>query len=398
MSAAWVLCDDAPGSLTAEPLTPDEFFVAMEERVARLAESSAVNPEALEELLYFAEMHEHAWCEDDDARLYLACRILAVLTSCDENMRSSTRNLLRWSADALDILLGGGVPSARALLAHEVLLLMVRSRPDALLVNVFADSSEDAAADADLEMHRSRWVSGGLAVLRQKRLDANVRSRLLQLILQLLYEFCCLRIPNSKFLRLVDQLIRIVDATCYDRDEQLTNDAIRLTLVIHHLLMDRDAEHYVQVGHNPVLKVLARRPETSRSFGECLAFMFNREDRVAVKSMCLELLHTIFSTPELVDYFYANDRSVLVDVLMRNIADLGEGMDELRCLCVRTLSALVRNTQFRHQPHRSRDISRLLRELLNTSQANLDLQLLARQAVSECAEALAAAAQAEYMR
>lgn len=48
------------------------------------------------------------------------------------------------------------------------------------------------------------------------------------------------------------------------------------------------------------------------------------------KSMALELMLGIFSWPRLADYFYTNDRNVLIDVLMRDIADLGDGSDAVR--------------------------------------------------------------------
>lgn len=40
---------------------------------------------------------------------------------------------------------------------------------------------------------------------------------------------------------------------------------------------------------------------------------------------CLKLLTDMYSNPDTVDIFYTNDLNVLVDVLIREIKNLGEG-------------------------------------------------------------------------
>ncbi|RKP22520.1 hypothetical protein SYNPS1DRAFT_31878 [Syncephalis pseudoplumigaleata] len=173
---------------------------------------------------------------------------------------------------------------------------------------------------------------------------------------------------------LINGLLDIVDSTCYDPNDEITNAAIRLLVALHHMLIQHDRTRLGILSDNLILGELARRPESSRTFGECFVFLLNREGEpypanvynIAIKFMCVELLWSILQSPPLSNYFYDNDRNVLVDILLQNIADLADDTDQVRALCLNTLGALICYTEYRQRPHKLSQVRRLLRELLNT--------------------------------
>ena len=96
---------------------------------------------------------------------------------------------------------------------------------------------------------------------------------------------------------------------------------------------------------NRIIRVMMRRLGTCRTFGENMIFMLNRasksylwafydcissfsiersNDDYCVKLLILKMLYLIFSTNGTSEYFYTNDLCVLMDVFLRELADLDE--------------------------------------------------------------------------
>lgn len=58
-------------------------------------------------------------------------------------------------------------------------------------------------------------------------------------------------------------------------------------------------------------------------------------DDACVKLLILKLLYGIFTRPSLYEFFYTNDLYVLVDIMLREVCDLGEEREaEAVSVCV----------------------------------------------------------------
>lgn len=85
---------------------------------------------------------------------------------------------------------------------------------------------------------------------------------------------------------------------------------------------------------------------------------------VSLQLLILKLLYLLFTTPATSHYFYTNDLRVLVDVFIREIADLGDENDSLRHTYLRVLHPLLCNTQLKEVPYKSAQVLRLLEGLV----------------------------------
>lgn len=142
---------------------------------------------------------------------------------------------------------------------------------------------------------------------------------------------------------------------------------------------------------NVVLRVMRRRLDESKTFGENIIFILNRTssstpDALCVALLILKILYLLFTTSGTHEYFYTNDLCVLVDVFIRELEDLGpesEGVrlaacvsrlpradllvPQLRHTYLRVLHPLLTNTQLRHFPYKRPHVRSLLRSLIANS-------------------------------
>src|ERR1700761_7472405 len=79
---------------------------------------------------------------------------------------------------------------------------------------------------------------------------------------------------------------------------------------------------------NRLLKLLSAHGPSYRTFGENLILLLNRESTLSAQLLILKLLYLLFTTPSTYEYFYTNDLHVLVDVIIRNLLDLGSGQND----------------------------------------------------------------------
>ncbi|KAF7730711.1 hypothetical protein EC973_001660 [Apophysomyces ossiformis] len=155
---------------------------------------------------------------------------------------------------------------------------------------------------------------------------------------------------------LLDFLLDLVESTRGDAEESFNYDLIRLILVFN--------EQFVMTSHssNRVIEVLTRRIDTTNTFSANLIFMLNRSDDSLVQFLILNLLHSILTCPALYEYFYTNDLYVLVDVILREVCDLGEekGAERVREAYLLVLKPLLINTQLRQAPYKKSEIHKTL--------------------------------------
>ena len=103
---------------------------------------------------------------------------------------------------------------------------------------------------------------------------------------------------------------------------------------------------------NRVIRVMMRRLGTCKTFGENMIFMLNRasecilcpslhkshplqlersHEDFCMKLLILKVLYVLFSNKITCEFFYTNDLCVLVDVFLRELADLDEDSESV-CL------------------------------------------------------------------
>ena len=112
---------------------------------------------------------------------------------------------------------------------------------------------------------------------------------------------------------------------------------------------------------NRIIRVMMRRLGSCRTFGENMVFMLNRaskpyfrvfydyisffslersNDDYCVKLLILKMLYLIFSTNGTSEYFYTNDLCVLMDVFLRELADIDEESESVCSSIILLLSIL----------------------------------------------------------
>jgi len=111
------------------------------------------------------------------------------------------------------------------------------------------------------------------------------------------------------------------------------------------------AKKDVPEHRNRVIRVMMRRLGSCGTFGENMIFMLNRTSKLyllaletiltflltehttedlCVKLLILKILYVLFSTKGMSEFFYTNDLCVLVDVFLRELADLDEENESVR--------------------------------------------------------------------
>ncbi|GAB5592925.1 pre-rRNA processing [Umbelopsis nana] len=164
----------------------------------------------------------------------------------------------------------------------------------------------------------------------------------------------------------IHYLLDIVENMVTDSDEMLNYAAMRLLLVFNEQFMMQRALNPVSEDgtelQNQIMRVLQSKIGSSHTFSENLIFMLNRADDACVQMLILKLLYLIFTTEELYEFFYTNDLCVLVDIVLRELCDLGDENDAeaLRQTYLRVLNPMLVNTQLRYTPYKHKQIHRTL--------------------------------------
>ncbi|OZJ06568.1 hypothetical protein BZG36_00565 [Bifiguratus adelaidae] len=193
----------------------------------------------------------------------------------------------------------------------------------------------------------------------------------------------------------ISYLLDVVEKTCDDTDEAFNYTIIRLILAVNEQFMmlqtgqraaaEKEGAEQSVIKNN-VMEVLIARMGTAKTFGGNLIFMLNRTTDPCVQLLILKLLYLIFTTPESYEYFYTNDLCVLVDVILRELCDLGDENEALRHTFLRVLTPLLVNTQLRHNSYKRTSIHTLLLTMLPSrpwKPVNPTTQRLVRRALIE---------------
>ncbi|TFY72553.1 hypothetical protein EVG20_g431 [Dentipellis fragilis] len=217
-----------------------------------------------------------------------------------------------------------------------------------------------------------------------KGMSIPIEAMLRSLSVRLLYEVCRasklsvqeLRIFDDSF---IEHLFDMVEQTRNMQDDTFNYSVIKLIVALNEQFMvaalkGPNAEstrqtNANQLGDNRVLQVLVTRLGLSQTFGENMIFMLNRASRspedLVMQLLVLKMLYMLFTTKGTCEYFYTNDLCVLVDVFLRELADLDEDAESLRHTYLRVLHPLLTKTQLRQTPYKRPQIVRALESLIS---------------------------------
>ncbi|KAF8812814.1 hypothetical protein BYT27DRAFT_7182270 [Phlegmacium glaucopus] len=215
-----------------------------------------------------------------------------------------------------------------------------------------------------------------------------IEAKLRSLSVRLLFEICRVQHLSVQDLKIfddafIDYLFDLVEQTRYMQDDTFNYSVIKLIIALNEQFMVAglgDEESQISPGRkqkeppepkNRVIRVMMRRLGTCRTFGENMIFMLNRakrsSDDFCTKLLILKTLYVIFSTSGTSEYFYTNDLCVLMDVFLRELADLDEDSESLRHTYLRVLHPLLTRTQLRDIPYKRSQILVTLESLLGNS-------------------------------
>ncbi|KAF9521777.1 hypothetical protein CPB83DRAFT_865258 [Crepidotus variabilis] len=201
-----------------------------------------------------------------------------------------------------------------------------------------------------------------------------IEAKLRTLSVKLLYDVCKVQTLSVQDLKIfdddfIDYLYDLVEQTKYMQDESFNYSVIKLIIALNEQFMVAGLSHdEPRIGHpkdppehkNRVIRVLMRRLGSSKTFGENMIFMLNRAQHspedFCMKLLILKILYVLFSTKGTAEYFYTNDLCVLVDVFLRELADMEDDSESLRHTYLRVLHPLLTKTQLREVPYKRAQI------------------------------------------
>ncbi|KAK2460866.1 hypothetical protein APHAL10511_007336 [Amanita phalloides] len=223
-----------------------------------------------------------------------------------------------------------------------------------------------------------------------------IEAKLRSLSVRLLYEVCRVQKLSVTDLRVfydnfIDYLFDLIEQTRHMQDETFNYSVIKLIAALNEQFMvaslsPNDAQQEKE-SKNRVLRVLMRRLNLSKTFGENMIFMLNRAKHTpedfCMQHLILKVLYILFTTAGASEYFYTNDLRVLVDVFLRELVDLDEENESLRHTYLRVLYPLLAKTQLRNIPYKRSQLVYALESLLGNSRIR-DVNPTTRRLVERC--------------
>ncbi|XP_073447939.1 NCK-interacting protein with SH3 domain [Aquarana catesbeiana] len=165
---------------------------------------------------------------------------------------------------------------------------------------------------------------------------------------------------NSQFIQFLLDVIE--DGLPSDTTEQLPDLFINVLLAFN--------LHIAVPANNVIMKTLCKRPNV-KILTEKLLLLLNRgDDPVCIfkhqpqpPHSVLKVLQDIFSSSETANIFYHTDMMVMIDIIVRQIADLSPG-DKLRMEYLSLMHAIIRSTDYLQHLHRHHDLHSICQRIL----------------------------------
>ncbi|NP_001123414.1 NCK-interacting protein with SH3 domain [Xenopus tropicalis] len=176
---------------------------------------------------------------------------------------------------------------------------------------------------------------------------------------------------NSQFVQFLLEVIE--DGLPSDITEQLPDLFINVLLAFN--------LHIPVPANNVIMKTLVKQPNV-KVFTEKLLLIFNRgDDPVAIfkhqpqpPHSVLKILQDVFASKDTAHLFYHTDMMVMIDIIVRQIADLSPG-DKLRMEYLSLMHAIIRSTDYLQHAHRQTDLHGILQRILSEEEAEPHCQM-----------------------
>ncbi|NXO00229.1 SPN90 protein, partial [Rhinopomastus cyanomelas] len=176
---------------------------------------------------------------------------------------------------------------------------------------------------------------------------------------------------NSQFVQFLLDVIE--DGLPSDTTDQLPDLFINVLLAFN---------LHIPVPEHSVIMTTISKHSNVKTFTEKLLLLLNRgDDPVCIfkhqpqpPHSVLKFLQDIFASKDTASIFYHTDMMVLIDILVRQIADLSPG-DKLRMEYLSLMHAIIRSTPYLQHQHRLSDLQGILQRILGEEEEDQQCQM-----------------------
>ncbi|NXB62901.1 SPN90 protein, partial [Struthidea cinerea] len=176
---------------------------------------------------------------------------------------------------------------------------------------------------------------------------------------------------NSQFVQFLLDVIE--DGLPSDTTDQLPDLFVNVLLAFN---------LHIPVPEHSVIMTTLSKHSNVKTFTEKLLLLLNRgDDPVCIfkhqpqpPHSVLKFLQDIFASKDTASIFYHTDMMVLIDILVRQIADLSPG-DKLRMEYLSLMHAIIRSTPYLQHQHRLADLQGILQRILGEEEEDQQCQM-----------------------
>uniref|UniRef100_A0A8C5X3Q3 NCK interacting protein with SH3 domain n=1 Tax=Malurus cyaneus samueli TaxID=2593467 RepID=A0A8C5X3Q3_9PASS len=176
---------------------------------------------------------------------------------------------------------------------------------------------------------------------------------------------------NSQFVQFLLDVIE--DGLPSDTTDQLPDLFVNVLLAFN---------LHIPVPEHSVIMTTISKHSNVKTFTEKLLLLLNRgDDPVSIfkhqpqpPHSVLKFLQDIFASKDTASIFYHTDMMVLIDILVRQIADLSPG-DKLRMEYLSLMHAIIRSTPYLQHQHRLADLQGILQRILGEEEEDQQCQM-----------------------
>ncbi|XP_075039700.1 NCK-interacting protein with SH3 domain [Mixophyes fleayi] len=176
---------------------------------------------------------------------------------------------------------------------------------------------------------------------------------------------------NSQFVQFLLDVIE--DGLPSDTTEQLPDLFLNVLLAFN--------LHIAVPANNVIMKSLCKRSNV-KTFTEKLLLLLNRgDDPVCIfkhqpqpQHSVLKILQDLFSSSDTANIFYHTDMMVMIDIVVRQIADLSPG-DKLRMEYLSLMHSIIRSTDYLQHLHCQQDLHSTLQRILDEEEQGPHCQM-----------------------
>ncbi|NXC97193.1 SPN90 protein, partial [Certhia familiaris] len=176
---------------------------------------------------------------------------------------------------------------------------------------------------------------------------------------------------NSQFVQFLLDVIE--DGLPSDTTDQLPDLFVNVLLAFN---------LHIPVPEHSVIMTTMSKHSNVKTFTEKLLLLLNRgDDPVSIfkhqpqpPHSVLKFLQDIFASKDTASIFYHTDMMVLIDILVRQIADLSPG-DKLRMEYLSLMHAIIRSTPYLQHQHRLADLQGILQRILGEEEEDQQCQM-----------------------